>query len=198
MEIMNNERLRPVAAAGLVIGALLGMAGSFAPPAELRSLAWAVDGIALIVASALLAVHHARRGDELLAAGFLVFLAGETLIVSGSAMELSASTPSFAAGAGLWSASLALIGASPVMPRFVRVTGAIAATLLAGTAARIFGGAGLTPLSKPLPFFAYPFLAVTLVGWSWVHWRSSSRRSEAGAWGVAPVPPNESWQRASD
>ena len=66
---MHTERLRPVAAAGLVIGALLGMAGSFAPTAELRGLAWAVDGIALVVGSALLAVHHLRRGNELLAAG---------------------------------------------------------------------------------------------------------------------------------
>ena len=196
--MMNDERLRPVAAAGLVIGALLGMAGSFAPTAELRGLAWAVDGIALIVASALLSVHHVRRGDELLAAAFLVFLAGETLIVSGSSMELSASAPSFAAGAGLWSAALALVSASRVMPRFVRVTGTFAATLLAGTAARIFGGAGLTPLSEPLPFFAYPFLAVTLVGWAWVHWRSAYRREADDPWRVARVSPNESWQRASD
>jgi hypothetical protein len=194
---MNDKRLRPVAAAGLVIGALLGMAGSFAPTAELRGLAWAVDGTALVVASALLAVHHLRRGDELLAAGFLVFLAGETLIVSGSAMGLSASAPSFAAGAGLWSAALALVSASPVMPRFVRVTGAVAATLLAGTAARIFGGAGLTPLSEPLPFFAYPFLAVTLLGWAWAHARSTSRRIP-DVWTEARVSRNESWQPASD
>jgi hypothetical protein len=195
---MNDERLRPVAAAGLVIGALLGMAGSFAPTAELRGLAWAVDGIALIVGSALLAVHHLRRGNELLAAGFLVFLAGETLIVSGSAMELSASAPSFAAGAGLWSAALALVSASPVMPRLVRATGAIAAILLAGTAALIFGGAGLTPLSEPLPFYAYPFLAVTLLGWAWVHARPTLRRTAGDPWSEVRVSPNEMWERTSD
>ncbi len=53
------------------------------------------------MASALLAVHHLRNGREQLAAGFLVFLAGETLIVSGSAMDLAASAPLLAAGAGL-------------------------------------------------------------------------------------------------
>src|SRR5512145_1731263 len=110
---MSGEPLRVVAAAGLVIGALLGMAGSFAPSAELRGLAWGVDGVALVVASALLVVHHARQGHDQLAAGFLVFLAGETLIVSGSAMDLVASAPTFAAGAGLWSAALAIISASP-------------------------------------------------------------------------------------
>jgi len=123
---MSDERLHDVAAAGLVIGALLGMVGSFAPNAALRGLAWGADGVALVVGSALLCVHHVRRGDAQLAAGFLIFLAGETLIVSGSAMDLAASAPSFAAGAGLWSAALALVSASPIMPGVVRVTGAIA------------------------------------------------------------------------
>jgi hypothetical protein len=177
---MSDERLRTVAAAGLVIGALLGVAGSFAPSAGLRGLAWGVDGTALVVACALLAVHHLRRGDEQLAAGFLVFLAGETLIVSGSAMELAASAPTFAAGAALWSAALALVSASPAMPGFVRATGAIAAILLAVTALRIFGGAQLTPLSQPLPYFAYPFLALTLLGWAWAHGRPASQSGAGG------------------
>ena len=169
---MIGERIRRVAAAGLVIGALLGMSGSFAPSAAIRGVAWGVDGIAIVVGSALLAVHHVRERNDLLAAGFLVFLAGETLIVSGSAMELVASAPSFAAGAGLWCAGLALISASPVMPALIRITGAIASVLFAVTAVRIFAGAGLTPLSEPLPFYAYPFLAITLFGWAWVHVRS--------------------------
>ena len=194
---MNDKRLRPVAAAGLVIGALLGMAGAFAPTAELRGLAWAVDGTALVVACALLTVHHLRRGDELLAAGFLVFMVGETLMVSGSAMELTVVGPTFAAGAGLWAAALALISASAVMPRFVRATGSIAAILLAVPAARIFGGASLTPLSQPLPFYAFPFLAATLLGWAWVHGRSASRRIP-DVWTEARVSLNESWLPASD
>jgi hypothetical protein len=176
---MSGERLRIVAATALVVGALLGMAGTFAPTAGLRGLAWGVDGIALIVGSALLTVHHGRRGDELLAAGFLVFVAAETLIVSGSAMDLAASAPTFAAGAGLWAASLALVSASRAMPTFVRATGAIAAILLSVTAARILGGEALMPLSQPLPFFAYPFLAITLFGWAWVHARPTALRAAA-------------------
>lgn len=76
----------------MVIGAILGMAGSFTPSAQLRGLAWGVDGIAIAIAiaSALLVVHHGRKGNDQLAAG-------------------------------------------------------------------------LTPLSKPLPYFADPFLALTLV-----------------------------------
>jgi len=186
MESMNDNRLRLVAAAGLVIGALFGMAGSVVPSAELRGLAWGIDGTALVVASALLAVHYLRRGDEQLAAGFLVFLAGETLMVSGSAVDLTAVGPTFAAGAGLWAAALALVSASPVMPRFVRVTGAIAATLLAISAARIFGGADLTPLSEPLPFFAFPFLSATLLGWAWAHTRPSESSAAAAVGKLVP------------
>ena len=178
---MSDEHLQKAAAAGLVIGALFGMAGSFAPGAALRGLAWGIDGVALVVGSALLALHYVRRGDVQLAAGFLVFLAGETLILSGSAMDLAASAPSFAAGAGLWSAALGLVSASPVMPRLLRLSGAIAAILFAVTAARIFGGAGLTPLSEPLPFYGYPFLAATLFGWAWVHGRSTSRSGSGGS-----------------
>jgi hypothetical protein len=53
----------------------------------------------------------------------LYFLAGETLIVSGSAMELAA--------------------------------------------------------SSPLPFGAYPFLAITLLGWAWAHLRTRPARNAA-------------------
>src|ERR1700722_4044968 len=151
---MTNERPSPIAPICLVAGALLGLAGSFAPSASLRGLAWGVDGTALIVAAALLAVHFIRRGHTLLAAGFLVFIAGETLVVSGSAMSLDASGPPFAAGAALWAAALVLISAPKVMPMAVRVLGFLAAVLFAVTALLVFAGRSLTPLSEPFPFFA--------------------------------------------
>ena len=162
---------RALAAVALVAGALLGMAGTFTPSAPMRGLAWGIDGVLLVVGVALLAVHHLRLGQELLAAGFLVFLAGETLIVSGSAMELAASAPTFAAGAGLWSAGMLLVSSSPTHHFVVRLAGVIGALLFAATAAMIFTGGTLTPLSRPLPFFAYPFLALTLFGWAATHMR---------------------------
>lgn len=168
---MSDARLRLMAAIGLVTGALLGMAGTFAPSPSLRGLAWGVDGTALIVATALLTVHHLRRGNDLAAAGFLVFVAGETLILAGAAMDLEASAPSFAAGVALWAASLALVSASNVVPVLVKGVGLVAAFLFTVVAAEIFAGRALTPLSEPLPFFAYPFLAATLFGWAWVHYR---------------------------
>jgi hypothetical protein len=170
---------RSLPAVALVLGALLGIAGTFAPSASLRALAWGIDGTALIVGTALLAAHHVRRGDDVAAAGFLVFVAGETLIVSGSAMDLVASVPSFAAGAALWAASLALVSASGVMPALVRGVGFVAALLFAIVAVEIFVSGALTPLSRPLPFFAYPFLAATLCGWAWAHVRRDGAGSRA-------------------
>jgi uncharacterized membrane protein len=78
---------------------------------------------------------------------------------------------------GLWAAALALVSASLTQPILVNATGAIASTMFAVTALQIFGGNDLTPLSKPLPFFAYPFLVVTLFGWAWVHYRSGSENA---------------------
>lgn len=101
----------------------------------------------------------------------LVFAVGEGLILSGAAMDLAASTPSFGAGVGLWAASLALVSASSVMPPAVRAVGFLGAFLFAVVAWQIFSGHALTPLSQPLPFYAYPFLAATLCGWAWVHYR---------------------------
>jgi hypothetical protein len=170
----NDQSSRLIAPSGLVIGAVLGMAGTFVPSASLRGLFWGLDGIALIVATALLTIHHFRRGNDAVAAGFLVFVVGETLILSGAAMDLAASGPLFAAGTGLWAASLALVSAPTVMPSWIRVVAVLAALLFAIVALQIFMGRALTPLSQPLPFFAYPFLAVTLFGWAWVHYRNAA------------------------
>lgn len=54
---MSDRRVRLLAPSGLVIGGVLGMAGTFAPSPSVRGLLWGLDGIALIVATAMLTVH---------------------------------------------------------------------------------------------------------------------------------------------
>lgn len=170
---MTNNKLSTVAAVCLVVGGVLGMVGSFVSPA-VRGIAWGLDGTALVIGAALLAVHYLKRNNELLAAAFLVFVAGQTLVDAGSAMSLVASTPTFGAGVGLWAAALVMIGVSSTIPVFIRITAVIAAVMFAITAIQIFGGTALTPLSKPLPFDAYPVLVITLFGLAWIHFRSPS------------------------
>jgi hypothetical protein len=143
------------------------MAGTFAPSASLRGLAWGIDGVALVMAGAMLTVMFYRKGQDLVAAGFLVLAIGEGAILSGAAMDLDASVPSFGAGSSLWAMALALISLPPVFPFVVRTLGLIAASMFASTALQIFSGHHLTPLSSPLPFFAYPFFVATFVGWIW-------------------------------
>lgn len=172
---MSNKKLSALTAICLVAGAILGMVGSFASPG-VRGIAWGLDGTALVVGTALLAVHYILLQNELLAAGFLIFVAGQTLVTSCSVMGLSESSPTFAAGIGLWAAALALIGASSAIPVFIRITAGIAAVLFAITALQIYGGVALTPLSKPLPFNAYPVLVITLFGLAWTHLRSASSK----------------------
>ena len=70
--------------------------------------------------------------------------------------------------------ALTLISVPRVFPMFVRLLGFAAAILFAVTAARIFAGTQLTPLSRPLPFFAYPVFVATFVGWIWTLLKSDA------------------------
>lgn len=164
---MNDQRLRVLASIGLAVGGVLGMAGTFAPSATFRGVAWGIDGVALVMAGTLLTVVFYRAGQPLVASGFLVFAIGEGIILSGAAMDLDASVPSFGAGSSLWALALALISIPPVFPFLVRLLGLAAAIMFAATALQIFAGVRLTPVSSPLPFFVYPFFVATFFGWIW-------------------------------
>ena len=177
---MIDRHARVLASAGLAVGAVLGLAGTFAPSASLRGLLWGIDGIALIMAGALLAVAFVRSGEDVLAAGFIVFAIGEALVVSTSTMDLTAATPIFGAGMAGWAMALALISAPRRFPLPVRALGGLAAVLFAVSALRVFAGAPLTALTVPLPFGAYPFLVATMFGWIWTLWRGRAEPFQQG------------------
>lgn len=163
---------------GLALGAVLGIAGTVVSSTNLRSLFWAIDGVGLIVATALLALHFFRAQNELLAAGFLIFAIGESVMLAGVAATLEASIPSFAAGTALWSTALMLVSAPRGLALWNRIVGVIASLLFAATALQIFWGATLTPLTRPLPSFAYPFLVLNLIGWGIAISRSRATATE--------------------
>jgi hypothetical protein len=155
--------LLPVA--GLLAGAIFGISGTFVSSDPVRQVFWLIDGLGVIVATALLAVRFLRSGDDTVAAGFLVFALGESLLVSGTAAGLEASVPSFGGGVALWATGLLLISIPARLPAWVRAAGVAAALLFSVVAARIFLGERLLPTSQPLPFFAYPFVVLTFLGW---------------------------------
>jgi len=164
---MSERASRLVSSSGLIVGSALGMVGTFVSSASVRGLLWGLDGLALVLATALLTIHYLRKGEDLVAAGFLVFVVGQTLVLSSAAMDLGAGGPVFGAGVSLWAGSLALLSAPKVAPLWVRTAGALGSLLFLIVAVQLFMGAALTPLSKPLPGLAYPLLVATLLGWAW-------------------------------
>ncbi|MGX7875920.1 hypothetical protein ACVDG5_027240 [Mesorhizobium sp. ORM6] len=100
-----------VASLGLAIGGAFGLAGTFVPSAPLRETLWTIDGAALVVATALLTMKYQRQGNDCVAAGFLTFFAGETLLMAGNAAGLQASVPSYVGGITLWAAALVMVSA---------------------------------------------------------------------------------------
>lgn len=171
--------LNRIAAAGLLVGASFGLAGTLVASPELQASLWAIDSVGLVVATSILTLKYLRAGAELVAAGFLVFAIAEGVLLSGTAAGPRGSVPAFAAGIALWAAALVLISAPRAARSWLRLLGGIAAGLFAITAGRIYSGEALLPTSSPLPFFAYPFLVATLLGWAWMLLRES-RRSDAG------------------
>jgi hypothetical protein len=164
--------LNVVAATGLALGAILGMAGTIVTGQNLRAVLWAIDSVGLIVATVLLALMYFRKGNDCVAAGFLVYAIGEGVMFSGTAASLAESVPAFAAGTALWSAALLLTSVPKEFALWTRLAGTIGALLFAVTSIRIFCGEPLLPISHPLPFFAYPFLVLTFAGWIWTLWKA--------------------------
>ena len=164
---MKKEPVLVISAIGFLTGCILGMAGSFVPSDIARNILWAIDSCGLILAAALLALYLSKKDQDIVAAGFLIFAIAETVVFFSCAGELNANIPAFGTGTCLWALSLAVVSSQKLFPLFVRSTGIVSALLFAVTALQILTGHPATALTKPLPFFAYPFYAATLAGWAW-------------------------------
>jgi len=163
---MKNQ-LNVMIVAGLALGGVFGLLGSMVRSRNLQAAAWGIDGVGLVVATSLHTLRFFRRGNDCVAAGFLVFAIGEGVMLAGTGATLAQSVPSFAAGTALWSAALLLTSIPQEFAIWIRLIGVIGAVLFAITAARIFWGEQVLPTASPLPFFAYPFLVLTFIGWIW-------------------------------
>ncbi len=171
---MNDKQTKTTASIGLFIGGLFGLVGSFAPSASLRGLAWGIDGVGLIVASAFLTVYYFRKGLDTTATGFLIFAIGEGLILSSSGSDLEMGVTPFGAGTSLWAASLFVISFQKTYPLVIRCTGLLAAVLFSVVAFQIFTDQPVNALTEPLPFYAYPIFVITIFGWAWTLLRTPS------------------------
>lgn len=167
MDTDRERSLNLLACVGLGLGAVFGMAGTFVSDENLRSLFWGIDGAGLVMAAALLTLKYFRRGNDIVAAGFLVFAIGEGLLIGGLGAGLEGGIPAFAAGTALWATALLLISAPKEFATWVRLAGLAGAAAFATVSIRILSGEQLTAISMPMPFFAYPFLVLSFAGWMW-------------------------------
>jgi len=168
-----KSSLNILAVIGLGVGAVFGMTGTMVAQPNLRNISWGIDSSGLVMAASLLALKFFRRGNDIVAAGFLVFAIGEGVMLSGTAAGLGGSVPAFAAGTALWATAMGLISIPAVFPTWVRLAGVASLILFATAASRIFSGEPLSPIASPLPYFAYPFLVLTFIGWIWTLLRES-------------------------
>src|SRR5215469_1486904 len=65
-------RLDIIAAIGLAVGGAFGLTGTFVAQLQLARYFRAIDAVGFLVAIALLTLKYFRKGDDCLAAGFLV------------------------------------------------------------------------------------------------------------------------------
>jgi hypothetical protein len=72
----------------------------------------------------------------------------------GTATTLAGSVPSLPRVQPLWSAALLLTSIPSEFALWVRFPGMVGSILFAVTAARMFWGGQVLPISSPLPFFA--------------------------------------------
>jgi hypothetical protein len=159
---------------GLAVGGVLGFSGGLLSPGAGQNLLYAVSAVGLILAATLLAVEHASAGRRLATAGFALLALGETRLLNPT--DAPGADASFAAGVMLYAPGLFLIALSPWAPRWVRATGAAAATVFAAHALVYFGG-GNVDSTGPLASIGYGLLTVTVAGWTITVLRSPRSRA---------------------
>jgi hypothetical protein len=71
--VTTRSSINIVAAFGLALGAVFGMAGTFVAQPNIQAVLWALDGAGLVMAAALLTLKYFKAGHDLVAGGFLVF-----------------------------------------------------------------------------------------------------------------------------
>jgi hypothetical protein len=172
-----HSSINIIAAVGLALGGVLGLAGAMVTQQNVQAILWAIDGAGLVMATPLLAIKYYRTGNDVVAGGFLVFAIGEGIILlSGPSAGLAGKHPGICRWHPLWGTALLLVSIPKLFAVPIRILGIASAVLFIITAARIFWGEQLLPTSAPLPTYAYPLLVATFFGWIWTLWREADSK----------------------
>jgi hypothetical protein len=147
---------------GLAVFVVLGLVGSVPEEGPLQDLLHAVSSIGLTVAAALLALREARRGADLVAAGFAIFAVAEIIIWVGGGTAGPTSEAPLAAATLFYVPALLLISAPSRFALWARAAGALAAVPF-GIHAVVFVLGGNS--AEILEIAGYLLLSVAVVGW---------------------------------
>ncbi len=148
---------------GLAVFVALGLVANIPGEGPAQDLLHAVSSIGLVVAGALLALREARRGADLVAAGFAILAIAQVVMWAGVGPGGEAS---FAAAALFFAPALLLVSLPPCFAIWTRAAGALAAVP--------FGAHGVAYLLSGSPpegllnaeDTAYPVLLIAVIGWA--------------------------------
>ena len=154
---------RVIIVGGLLVGVVLGMAGNVPQEGWLQTLLYAVSSVGLTAATALLILREARRGNDLVAAGFAIFTIAEIIVWVGGGPTGPGGEAPFAAAVLFYVPALLLISVPPRFAFWTRAAGALAA-LPFGIHAVVFLLGG-NP-AEVLQIAGYLLLSVAVIGWA--------------------------------
>jgi len=162
---MNTQNV--VASAGLAVGAVFGLAGSFVQGEGLQHSFYEISSLGLILGCVLLTLKFFRAANDWVAAGFLTFGIAEAIMSVGTAAGDLGGQSSFAAGMALYVPAFLLVSLPKGMPLAPRITGVAACIPFGISAAKVFWGGQALP-SDPIVGAGYGLLVLTIIGWIWM------------------------------
>jgi hypothetical protein len=156
-----GERL--VVGVGLLVAVAAGIAGGAFESVAAQSTLYAASSVGWVMATALLALHHARRGELSVAAGFLILTIAETLLwVSGRPGDPDYEL-GFAGGVIFYVPGLLLIGLPRAYQGVIRALAVLSAGAWGFGAGKYLVGSEFSS-SEPLALAGYILLGVAFVG----------------------------------
>lgn len=167
-----NQTKNIIAAVGLAIGAIFGIAGSIFTAPVAQIVLYEISSIGLTAGCALLAVKFVREEKDLVATGFLLLAIAEAVMTAGASLGQTGGQPSFAAGMALYVPAFLFISLPDTFPTWCRFTAMAACIPFGIAAATIFLG-GQVPSTSALPGAGYALLVASIVGWILTLWRKN-------------------------
>lgn len=164
-----SETARPpggdalLVAIGLLVAVGAGLSGGLFEAGSTQSVLYALSSLGWVVATALLCLRHARRGESTVAAGFMLLTIAEAMLWAGGRPGDPGYLAGFAGGTMFYVPGLLLVGLPAVYSLLVRTTAVLGAGVWAvGAAISLTGGefAG----TDPLALVGYTLVSLAYVG----------------------------------